>query len=798
VNGHRCCGRWPCGPWGAMQLAQRAASPPPAPGAGGLDFAFRPATFLPAGLADGLVERYGIAAKDERLSAKEREAAAVLVTAEKRLLQDNIEKALEEAQGAAAIYRELGNQAALADALRVVIHVYRCEERRQGLMAGGTLYSGVRRSSAFVKEQLAHFQRADDRSAIGRMLISAAEVAFDDGEAARSLKLVKDARQILREQKDSYMEASALLVQAELQLPGASSRDAAQEAAVAASQAQELFVQVGNQKGEALALRAMACAQGLAGSSVAAQDFTKEALQLLRRVGNERLQALAQEGAARLHLHLGEAEQAVAPAEEALRLAQGKTGGGAWEASALEAVVSAYLAKGAAIPAQRAVEQSFKRFQAAGDKLGEAYAMLLFSRAHAARGNTTSALSFAEEAASLHKDAGDRRGEVAALSLASELLTAKGQSAKGVLAAQHALKCAKQMLDPADQAVAFRALSRAQLAGGKLPEAAEAASSECTVYQKAGYGHKEARALLNLCEVYTAMGNYEKVVSTGADAQALVHKLGDTKAEATAWLTIAQAQLAAEKYGAAVWAADRAKKLFQDAGDVGQAVAMRLLATKAHLAQAVDNEEKGGPDGDTQKLVEMALAQGAEAVELGRKVGDEQQTAAALFAMAQAQIVASFLGEALQSASEAAELSAKRGDDWEQACALSLCAHVHLLREQPGRAGKAASEAMRLFQRCGDVEAEKWAAGIFDRMETSHEVSMPTFPLTKAKRTAGTSRVGSGLGVARQLMLDEPEVEFDAPLMQAGPSVLVCSALRDEISRQLAQQRTSVPSLFAP
>jgi len=493
------------------------------------------------------------------------------------------------------------------------------------------------------------------------------------------------------------------------------------------------------------------------------------------------------------HLFQGEPSLAVPFLERALQQAR-DDGSATRELDALAALVEAHLADGSPRAAKKTAEQALQRFQATGNALGEASVLHLLAQTHFAMDDLTHALSFSSEAAALPGNS--KKGAAAAMRLAAQILVAKGESEQAVETARQAVKVSKHLNDAGEEALALRALTQACIAQGDMEEAMKTAGVECALHRSSGDKQKEALSMLSTCSIHATRGDVDKAVTTAADAQQLIHRVGDVKVEAKAWQTIADAQLAADKHSAALWALDRAKKLYQEAGDKKQAVAARLLIAQTNFAQAVQNEEKGGAEADTQKMVETALSEATDAIELAKSQGDQSQVAASLMTLAKAQTAAMLFPEALKSAGEAAEVYRTAGDEWGEGSAHSLCAHIHMLNERPGRAGRAACQAMLLFQKCRDYQAEAWASGVFDRINESRRI-MPTatFPVTGAKRTAGMPRVGPGLGLPADMVFGEEE--FDTPLMSAGPGAAIRSTLSGALAKRIMQERTAAPALFS-
>lgn len=754
------------------------------------ELAFRPAGSTLAGLADGLQEDLEKVIQDGKVPPAEQNSAKLLLEAEGCMCKEDAQGALAKAKEAVEAYRTIGNYDGLANASRIMIHAH-CHEGRHA--------EGI----ALAKKEQAEAKSKGSKKGEAKLMLAEAEASFGQKgvDAKAAMKMVTAAKDVFRSEGDLLMEGRANLALLDVHIKrGGDLKERGQAMWKVAMEAQELFTQIGSRRGIALSFHGLAGAHAFRDVFDNAARAAKEALNLFKTMDLMRLEALELETLARLHLYQAEPEQALPFAERALKAAQSSDSpaGGAWEVEVLEIVMDAHLAQGSIAQAKRTAEQALKRFHASGNSLGEATVLQMLARAHIARDDFSHALSLAHEAASLHAKIGNKKGEAGSLRLIAQTLISKGDGDEAIEVARKAVKLSKQLPDVAEQALSLRVLTQACLAEGDVDEAARTASDECALHRDGGSKQKEALSMLSSCSIYTSTGDFEKAVATAADAQQLINKVGDAKVEARAWQTIAEAQLAAEKHSAALWALDRAKKLYQEVGDTKQSVTTRLLIAQANFQQAVQNEEKGGAEADTQKMVENAFSEASDAIDLARSQGDEPQVAAALMTLAKAQTAVMLFPDALKSAGEAAEIYRASGDAWGEGSAHSLCAHVHMLNERPGRAGRAASQAMLLFQKCRDFQAEAWAAGVFDRIAETRRSNPPAAFLagTSMKKSAGMPKVGPGLGLPAQMIFGD-ELEFDAPLMQAGPSSSMRPTLSGALAKQLMQMRTGAPALHS-
>uniref|UniRef100_A0A7S1KZI4 MalT-like TPR region domain-containing protein n=1 Tax=Alexandrium catenella TaxID=2925 RepID=A0A7S1KZI4_ALECA len=755
------------------------------------ELVFKPASSTLSGLADGLQEDYQIIVDDAKTPEDVRQAAKTLIEAEECFFNEDAAGALSKAQDALEVYRKMSNADGVATAARLLV-----------LLAG---YRGqVEETIMFAEKERDQAKAAGSSKGEAKMMLALAEASLglEDHDAKEVMKMATAAKEIFRSTGDVLMEGRAALAILDMHIrQGGEQKEKGQSMWKTSMEAQELFTQIGNRRGIALSFHGLSGSHAFRGSFDNATRAAKEALNLFKTMELKRLEALELETLASFHMCQAEPEQALPFAERALKAARaaGSATNSAWEVEATANVIEAHLARGAPASAKKTAEQALERFQAAGSQQGEASVLHMFARVFSSRDDHTRALTFADEAATVFGKIGNKKGAAGSLRLAAQIQISRGENDQAIASAQKAVKLAKQLPDSEDHALALRTLMQACLAQGDIEEATRTASEESALHRDAGSKQKEALSMLSTCSIHSATGDFDKAVATAADAQQLIHKIGDAKVEAKAWQTIAEAQMAAEKHSAALWALDRAKKLYAEVGDKKQAVTSRLLIAQANFQQAVQNDQKGGAEADTQKMVETALSEASDALELARAQGDMQQVAAALMVLAKAQTAGMLFPEALKSAGEAAEVSRKSGDDWGEGSAHSLCAHVHMLCERPGRAGRAASQAMLLFQKCRDFQAEAWAAGVFDRIAEQRRSSPPAVFLagTTMKKSAGIPKVGLGLGLPAQMLFEDEELEFDAPLMQAGP----CAGLRPKLSAALAkklmEQRAAAPPLFS-
>merc|ERR1712176_524055 len=132
-----------------------------------------------------------------------------------------------------------------------------------------------------------------------------------------------------------------------------------------------------------------------------------------------------------------------------------------------------------------------------------------------------------------------------------------------------------------------------------------------------------------------------------------------------------------------------------------------VLTVRANIMSLVEKDAKGTSNKKTLKTgVEKATKMAKDALSIARKVGEPGCTGAALYTIAQVQMMNAKLPEALKASEEAVNLFKTAGDQFNEAAALTMMAEVHLYQNDFGRARELAEEGVWLMQQIPDAEGE--------------------------------------------------------------------------------------------
>mmetsp|Transcript_112595 Transcript_112595/g.282029 ORF Transcript_112595/g.282029 Transcript_112595/m.282029 type:complete len:548 (+) Transcript_112595:152-1795(+) len=366
------------------------------------------------------------------------------------------QEALSAAKEALEKFRGQGDQAGLAEALRLV--------------AGGQIELLEKKAEEvqhMVKDEASKIKKSasDGRLADALMGLAAAEVSLFKGESDKALKAATDAANALSKDGNDLQEAVALqmVVNAQLMRSNTPKAMAAANASLAAAQ------KAGDLKTQGAAWLAVATSRHTSGGEDA-KEAAQRALGLYRELGNRPNEAATQILTAQIELASGDAQAALTCANEALTIAKNMKN---WPqaAAALEMVVEAQLATGSrdeALAEAESVLSTIEKDAAGQPSKGVAPAMSALLVAHTACKGIDSALALVKKYIVQLRESGDQRGEVRML---HKLGTMSPVAPEALNSAQAALALAEKIGDAAQEAAIKSTITDLYVARGKVEKA---------------------------------------------------------------------------------------------------------------------------------------------------------------------------------------------------------------------------------------------------------------------------------------------------------------------------------------
>lgn len=270
-----------------------------------------------------------------------------------------------------------------------------------------------------------------------------------------------------------------------------------------------------------------------------------------------------------------------------------------------------------------------------------------------------------------------------------------------------------------------------------------------------------------------------------------------------------------------------------------------VMTVHVVLRQFVDKEEEGKSSEKLHKsTADKTTKMAKDALSIARKLDSTAVLGAALFTVAQTQVMNGKLPEAMKAAEEAMGLFNSSGSAQGEASALVLLADINCHNQEFGRARELAEEGVFLFQQIGDVEGEDQGWSQLERIETfeaeirerqlqqqqawqmqqaaammAQGQGLQPIPQESYEEAAPSAAAGGGyeaklakmdisagldpvmlknqiLEVTKGLIGYDEEIEFDAPLMESGLTSNTAVLLRDSLTQTLPGVNLPVTLVF--
>jgi tetratricopeptide (TPR) repeat protein/transcriptional regulator with XRE-family HTH domain len=348
------------------------------------------------------------------------------------------------------------------------------------------------------------------------------------------------------------------------------------------------------------------------------------------------------------------------------------------------------------------------------------------------RGHWDQAIALHQIALAAARRAGDRPGQARALMLLSDVHILSGDGAAGADTAEQALALFRDLGDRAGQGDALNGLGIVHLLTGRYPAAATCHQQALDLFRDVGNRHGQSEALIDLCELYWLTGHYSAARACAEQALDLCHDFDDRRNQALALNGLGIAQRLTGDYPAATASQQQLLNLSHDLGDPYlQAWALCELGTLQRLsgdypaargyaeqARRVfrDLGERWGQGralnelGLIQQLTgdyEAAATSHQRALQLFRDGGHPYHQAEALNGLGELASRTSATGHARDHHSQALAIARDIGAPLEEARALEGIGHSHLHDGGPRQAAAHLRQALAIYQRIGTPDARR-------------------------------------------------------------------------------------------
>mmetsp|Transcript_3963 Transcript_3963/g.11586 ORF Transcript_3963/g.11586 Transcript_3963/m.11586 type:complete len:826 (-) Transcript_3963:123-2600(-) len=700
---------------------------------------------------DYFSDHYTCLADDSSLSREEREAAMLFSVAEGHLEEEDLSKALKVAEEALGLFRKAGSAKGVADTLRIIVRTRIMRgERKKGLI--------------LAKEELKEFQMADDRRGEAAMLLACAEACADElGSRARedALRSITEARKILKQIKDTKMEASACLILSDVQSKRSEfeldERTGFQAAHDAAKEAQSLYKDLGDRKGEAKALHALAIACGNLSKIQDSLQHAKRALGIFEDLDDKKSQGCALCVVAQSFLMKDSPAEAMPEAKKALEIFQELGTLPGWEMAAMEIIFQVHVVQEEMEEALLLAEEGLERFQEAGEKQSEASAWFMVYRAHLMSDELLLARNAATSAETILFELGDKKTLANLYLAAIELYFRREQPEKLLQAAMQACRVFDQ-LDTCghEQANAQLILMDVHMALGENTEALLAASKARELAVKEGDRKLEAIALLAAANIHSLCQQFGEALESAEEARAIFKEGNSGKGEAKSLHMLAKVHADNKNWLSSLDAARLAKNHMQDIGDRVGVVQILIMTSDVELVLKAEDPSASAAK-MSAKDKDKSLDAAKDALAVARKIGENTLIIDAMYIMAQVHIVSMRLDDGMKTVNEAVAICQEAGMEKEEGRMLVLAAWAHFLSNNLEKGLEAGGQALELLQKTFDSAGEALANEVLGHINDRKAGPKQTFQA--AAEDFGQAEQGAESQVAVQEEYTGPTVE---------------------------------------
>jgi tetratricopeptide (TPR) repeat protein/transcriptional regulator with XRE-family HTH domain len=200
----------------------------------------------------------------------------------------------------------------------------------------------------------------------------------------------------------------------------------------------------------------------------------------------------------------------------------------------------------------------------AGDRAGQARALMLLSPMQLMTADTPAAAASAAQALQLYRDLGDRAGQAETLTMIGLLHVATDDYPAAAAELRQALELFRGLGHRRGQGDALNVLGEVHRYTGDYRAAADCLRQGLEFCRDTGYRSGQADALTNLGAVQQLTGDYPAADATLRQALALGRDLGDRHQQATVLTELAAVQRLAADYTAATASSQQAIELCRD------------------------------------------------------------------------------------------------------------------------------------------------------------------------------------------------------------------------------------------
>ena len=328
----------------------------------------------------------------------------------------------------------------------------------------------------------------------------------------------------------------------------------------------------------------------------------------------------------------------------------------------------------------------------AGDRLGQARALMLLSDPQLATGDRVGSVASMQQALALFRDLGHQVGQASALNGLSWMHKASGDYRSATGSCQQALDLWRGLGNRGGQAHALSNLGAVQRETGDYRAAAASLRQALELSRDAAELYCQSTALQELSAVQRLTGDYRAAAATLAQAQAVNRDLGDHYEEALLLSQLGALQRLTGDRRAAIASQQQALAALCD---LGEPAAQGLACDELGLAQ----QETGD--------YTSAAASHQQALSLLRGAGEPYGQAQVLNSLGELASRTSATGQARDHHGQALSIARGIGAPLQEARALEGIGNSHLQDANPSDASTHLQQALAIHQRIGSPGAQR-------------------------------------------------------------------------------------------
>ncbi len=328
----------------------------------------------------------------------------------------------------------------------------------------------------------------------------------------------------------------------------------------------------------------------------------------------------------------------------------------------------------------------------AGDRLGQARALMLLSEPQFRTNDRAAAVAAVQQAQALYRDLDNRAGQAHATNILGFFHRLAGDYRSAAACHQQALEVFRGLGNRRGQASAISDLGVVQQETGDYRAAAASCQQALKLFRDLGDQYGQIDALTGLGDVQRLTGDYPAAAATLQQAQALSRDLGDRYRQA--------------------WILNELGVLYRLTGDYPAAAAshQRALETLCEVgepaAQGYARNDLGLVQQETGDYPTAATSH-QQALKLMHDAGEPYGQACVLNSLGELASRTSATPQARDHHSQALAIAREIGAPLEEAHALEGIGHSHLQDGNPRQATAQLQDALAIYQRIGSPGAQR-------------------------------------------------------------------------------------------